>query len=290
MSNSYISKNFIIFLDLQSTSRYCIILLEKYFLYLPKLNQISMKRIFVALISLTFILSNSVNAQSNKKEISFKSIDELTITGDLYLISDDNASFIILFHQAGYSRGEYIETAPKFNELGYNCLAIDQRSGRAVNNIVNKTHAEAVRKSLKTEYSDAMPDLEAAINYVRKKYNPKKLVILGSSYSSTLSIILASKYPEKIDAAMAFSPGEYFLFDNKKIKEFASNIKIPIFITSAKDEESMWKDIYNNIPEEYRNSYLPKVNGIHGSRALGKVQDGNEGYWKAVEEFLEKLK
>jgi len=248
-----------------------------------------MKRIFIALICLTFILSNSVNAQSNKKEISFKSIDELTITGDLYLISDDNAPFIILFHQAGYSRGEYIETAPKFNKLGFNCLAIDQRSGRAVNNIVNKTHAEAVGKSLNTEYSDAMPDLEAAINYVSKKYNPKKLIILGSSYSSTLSIILASKYPEKIDAALAFSPGEYFLFDNKKIEEFASEIKIPVFITSAKDEESMWKGIYNNIPVELRNSYLPTVEGIHGSRALWEVQDDNEGYWEAVGDFLGKL-
>jgi len=247
-----------------------------------------MKRI---IFTLTMLICSSVIsiAQSSKKEITFKSSDELTITADLYLTSDNSAPFIILFHQAGYSRGEYIETAPKFNELGYNCLAIDQRSGRVVNDVINKTNAEAKDKYMKTAYTDAIPDLEAAINYIKEKYNPKKLIILGSSYSSTLSIILASKYPDKINAALAFSPGEYFRFEDKKIEEFASNIKIPMFITSARDEESMWKGIYEKIPEEYRNSYIPKVEGIHGSRALWKVQEGNEGYWEAVKEFLNKL-
>lgn len=248
-----------------------------------------MKNIFFSFLVLMISTSINAAAQTNKKEVNFTTADDLTVTADLYLISDNSAPFIILFHQAGYSRGEYLETAPKFNNLGYNCLAVDQRSGREVNQVVNKTNAEAKDKYMKTAYTDAMPDLEAAINYVKEKYNPKKLIILGSSYSSTLSIILASKYPEKIDAALAFSPGEYFLFENKKIEEFAVDIKIPIFITSAKDEEFMWKDIYNKIPAEYRNSYVPEVSGIHGSRALWKTQEGNEGYWNAVKEFLEKL-
>jgi dienelactone hydrolase len=245
-----------------------------------------MKKKLFSLLTLMICTSAITIAQTTKKEINFTTSDDLTVTADLYLTSDNSAPFIILFHQAGYSRGEYLETAPKFNKLGYNCLAVDQRSGREVNEIVNKTNAKAKDKYMKTAYTDAMPDLEAAINYVKEKYNPKKLIILGSSYSSTLSIILASKYPKKIDAALAFSPGEYFLFENRKIEEFASDIKIPIFITSAKDEEFMWKDIYNKIPSEYRNSYLPEVNGIHGSRALWEVQEGNEGYWNAVKEFL----
>lgn len=242
------------------------------------------------IIFLLLILSLTKSNSFAQTTINFESADGLEITGDLYLTQNKSAPFIVLFHQAGYSRGEYLETAPKFNALGYNCLAIDQRSGREVNNIINKTNAEAKDKYMKTTYVDAMPDLEAAINYIKKKYNPKKLIILGSSYSSTLSIILASKYPDKIDAALAFSPGEYFRFEDKKIEEFASTIKIPVFITSAKDEESMWKDIYEKIPKEYRNSYIPQADGIHGSRALWKAQEGNEGYWQAVKDFLNKLK
>ena len=48
-----------------------------------------------------------------------------------------NAPVLVLFHQAGWSRGEYREIAPKLNELGYICLAIDQRSGKGVNGVAN---------------------------------------------------------------------------------------------------------------------------------------------------------
>ncbi|PLX12133.1 MAG: alpha/beta hydrolase [Marinilabiliales bacterium] len=248
-----------------------------------------MKKNYYIVIAVLLFSCNLALAQNNKKEIQFNSLDNLSVTGDLYLISEEDTPFILLFHQAGFSRGEYIETAIEFNNLGYNCLAIDQRSGNEVNGILNKTKQEAKKKGLKTEYPDAIPDLEAAINYVIKNYNPEKLIILGSSYSATLSIVLASKYPDKIDAALAFSPGEYFLYENSKIEEFASKIKIPVFITSAKNEESYWKEIYNKIPVDFKTSYLPDVEGIHGSRALWKTQEGQEDYWNAVIEFLNKL-
>lgn len=246
------------------------------------------KEILILIIILTTVIKLNY-AQSNYTEVQIQSTDELTITGNLYLEHQEDAPFIILFHQARFSRGEYIETAPKFNTLGYNCLSIDQRSGKEVNNIQNKTNIEATKKGLKTEYLDAMPDLEAAINYVTSNYNPEKLIILGSSYSASLSIILASKYPDKIDAAIVFSPGEYFLFEDKKIEDFAANIKIPVFITSAKSEVTQWKGIIKNIPENYQNSFKPQVDGIHGSRALWEKVEGNETYWTAIKEFLSKL-
>src|SRR3972149_6331103 len=72
------------------------------------------------------------------KTITFPSTDALLITADLYFVSD-TLPYMILCHQAGYSRGEYMETADKFCNLGYNCLAIDQRSGKEVNGVKNKT-------------------------------------------------------------------------------------------------------------------------------------------------------
>ena len=39
-------------------------------------------------------------------------------------------SFIVMFHQAGWSRGEYREIAPKLVAKGYRVLAVDQRAGR----------------------------------------------------------------------------------------------------------------------------------------------------------------
>jgi dienelactone hydrolase len=230
-----------------------------------------------------------VNIEINvKKEVvSFQTDDNLVVTADLY--THQNAAdrpFIILFHQAGYSRGEYNETADKFLELGYNCLATDQRSGKEVNGVINKTHLEAIEKGLPTEYTDAMPDLLAAIGYVRDTYDPEKLFILGSSYSAILSLIIAAQDPDAVDAVLAFSPGEYFEYEEADILDYASEILVPVFITSAKSEYPKWQAIYKLIPDEGKRKFVPEVESIHGSRALWETTEGSEACWEAVKDFL----
>ena len=56
------------------------------------------------------------NAQKLRSEtISFNSEDGLKVFAELYMIHPKSAPMIILFHQAGWSRGEYQEIAPKLN-------------------------------------------------------------------------------------------------------------------------------------------------------------------------------
>ena len=66
------------------------------------------------------------------KTIEFPSMDNLQITADVYLTENKDAPFILLFHQAGWSRGAYREIGPQLNALGFNCMSIDQRSGNIV--------------------------------------------------------------------------------------------------------------------------------------------------------------
>ncbi len=240
--------------------------------------------LFIGSFSLN-ALSNSVNIEVKKETIAFKSTDELTVTADLYLLDKESAPFIILFHQARYSRGEYIETAKEFNKLGYSCLAVDQRSGKEVNGVRNLTNKEAVNINLPTNYADAMPDMRAAVKYVQENYKPEELIIIGSSYSSSLTIVLATEFVG-ITGVLAFSPGEYFKFEGKTFKEYAPEVKCPVFITSAKNELKAWATIYKYLPEIFAFKYEPEVKGIHGSRALWKTTEGNEYYWEAVKEFL----
>ncbi len=94
--------------------------------------------------------------------INFKASDGVNVTADLYMPHETSAPFIILYHQAGYSRGEYLSIAPQLNAMGFNCMAVDQRSGDKVNGIINETHKGAVAANLPTEYLDAIPDMEAA--------------------------------------------------------------------------------------------------------------------------------
>ena len=49
----------------------------------------------------------------SQEKITFLAEDGLLITADLYEINPKKP-YILLFHQAGYSRGEYKETTQKF--------------------------------------------------------------------------------------------------------------------------------------------------------------------------------
>jgi len=60
--------------------------------------------------------------------VEFPSVDGLIISGTIYQI-DDTSPSILLCHQAGFNMHEYDEIAPKLNALGFNCIAVDQRSG-----------------------------------------------------------------------------------------------------------------------------------------------------------------
>lgn len=222
-----------------------------------------------------------------QQTIAYNAKDGITITADFYEIKGSD-QFIILFHQAGWSRGEYKKIAPKLNTLGYTCLAVDQRSGGAVNGVQNKTNALAKKKGKKTEFVDAFQDLEASINYVKETYNPKKLIIWGSSYSSSLVLKYAGEYPDDINGVLSFSPGEYFK-DKNFVTKSASHIKIPAFITSAQNEKKNWAGIYDAIPSDKKQFFLPKTKGNHGSRALWAKFTDHEEYWKAVKAFLKTI-
>ncbi|WP_282049918.1 alpha/beta hydrolase [Maribacter aquivivus] len=236
---------------------------------------------------LFFVLSLSSLCMFAQKTIDFPSKDGLQITADYYE-TKGSETFILLFHQAGWSRGEYKEIAPKLNALGYSCLAIDQRSGGAVNSVTNQTNQRAVAAEKETKYLDAFQDIEATVAYVKKTYTPKKVIIWGSSYSSSLVLKYAGDHPDNIDAAMAFSPGEYFGKDDF-IKNSAANIKIPTFITSAQNEQDNWAAINEAIPTTTKVSYVPATKGNHGSRALWEKFDDNDGYWSAVKAFLKNI-
>lgn len=244
-----------------------------------------MKQIFTVLL---ILIAMQTRAQQT---IEFPSTDGLTITADLYLINEKPTTpFIILFHQAGWSRGEYLEIAPKLNKLGFNCMAVDQRSGGRVNEVINQTAKLAMSKALGTDFHHALPDIEAAVNYVSTNYT--KPIIWGSSYSAALVLKYAGDNPAKVKAVMAFSPGEYYKRLGKPddwIQQSAVNITCPVFITSSRDEEGMWRPIFDVISIEKKYSFIPVTKGNHGSRALWeKYSDSNE-YWEAVKKFLESI-
>jgi pimeloyl-ACP methyl ester carboxylesterase len=195
---------------------------------------------------------------------------------------------IVLFHQAGSSSYEYTDIAPRLNEAGYSTLAVDQRSGGRLYG-PNRTVIKAGKTS--QTYLDALPDLEAALNWSRLQGQP--VILWGSSYSAGLIFRIAADNPDRVAALLAFSPGEYFS-DKHYVVDAARKVVAPVFITQAKapDEIAAARAIFAAVPGTAKTLFMPKANGVHGSSTLRPDRNpaGAEENWRAVMTFLGQLR
>ncbi len=234
----------------------------------------------IILVALGFI----ANAQT---KITFSSFDGLTITADEYT-TETATRYIVLCHQAGSSRGEYTQIAKRFNKLGFNCLAVDLRSGGEANGVKNETAEAATTAKKSTEYIDSEKDINAAIEYAFNKSNHKNVILLGSSYSASLALKIG-KENDKVSAIIAFSPGEYF--GNKlNIANSVKSLNKPVWVTCTKKEVADVTTIMNGIVSKNKMQINPTGEGIHGAKALWKDQAGNEEYWVKIIPFMDSVR
>lgn len=253
-----------------------------------------MKKIFIIILVLCLIgcqentMDSEVVEEINDRLIYFPSTDGLNITAESYLI-DEQSPIFLLFHRAGWSRGEYNDTAVKLNELGYNAIAIDLRSGLKVNDVVNETAKLASELNYDRNHIDAAKDIEGTLNYIYEHYD-NDIYLLGSSFSASLLLVLQSTYTEQVKGLFVFSPGEYFTYNGKSIAYGAQSLTTPVFITSASYELEEWQDIYERIGSENKFAFYPESFGQHGSESLWETTDGSEEYWEAMDIFIQTIK
>ena len=214
-------------------------------------------------------------------KIEFASGDGLMITADHYHVNKSK-QIIVLCHQAGYSRGEYVDIADSLNKLGFNCLAIDQRSGSSVNGVTNETNTRATAAGKPTGYNDAKQDIVAAILWAKNYYN-KDVILWGSSYSAALSLVISNENAD-VEKVMVFSPGEYLAGVN--VETSVTGLNKPAFLTSSKSEASGVTNFLNVITSSSKVQFTPTGSGVHGARALWTSQTDHAEYWVAVKSFL----
>lgn len=217
--------------------------------------------------------------------VNFMADDGLTVTGRYYR-ADQPKALILLFHQANSSKDEYAEIAPKLAAAGYAALAIDQRSGGS---LFGKNET-AARMPQGADYVSALHDLQGALGWARSMSLP--VIVWGSSYSSSLVFELAAKNPGKIAAVLSFSPGEY-LGDGNPVRAAAEKVKVPVFVTFAKDPEEMAaaKRIFAAVPDPRKVLAVPRMAGVHGSSTLIQARNpkGAADNWAAVLAFLKSV-
>ncbi|MDG5491988.1 lysophospholipase [Psychroserpens sp. SPM9] len=221
------------------------------------------------------------------KTVEFVASDGLIINGNLYEV-DKQKPIVLLCHQAGYNRIEYADIAPRLNALGYNCLAIDLRSGGTFAGEPNTTNQRAIEQGLNSEMIDAQQDVTAAVAFLNQLYK-QKVIVWGSSFSSSLALLESRNNP-KIKAIIGFSPGDYFGDKAPSLATVFSKIDIPFWVSSSKQEAEVLKTLIGDLKlKKKQQQFIPESNGFHGSRALWTGQKGAEDYWASVIEFLREL-
>ncbi|CAN5903451.1 hypothetical protein BH11MYX2_BH11MYX2_28310 [soil metagenome] len=221
--------------------------------------------------------------------IQVAAADGVMVTIDVYAPNSATSPVIVLFHQAGYSRGEYRTIAPRLTLLGFNAMAVDARAGEATQGVGNDTSASACALGKPTAYLDAIADVQAAVGEARARFQGA-LIVWGSSYSS--SLVLALGHDLRADAVISFSPGEYFENEGKPstwVAEQARSLSVPVFITSAKSEAGSWAPIAAAITPSLVTTFVPETAGHHGSSALWPTQPDADAYWAALTPFLQRF-
>src|SRR6476661_6270463 len=202
--------------------------------------------------------------------ISFTASDRVQVFADYYSAGSKAKPLILLFHQAGSNRGEYATIGPTLATLGFNALAIDQRSG---GNAWGRTNETVKRLGKSTDYAEALHDLEAALQWAKSSGHTGPILVWGSSYSAALVFLLAAEHQDEIKAILAFSPGEY-LRGPSTVRKAAAQVSIPIFVTSAKDpkEIAVAKSILDASPSVDKIQFTPRSRGSMDLRRYEKTR------------------
>ena len=238
-----------------------------------------MRLIIISIFTFSFLFLEA------QEKVTFSAEDGLKITADLYE-TDPGNPYILLFHQAGYSRGEYRQIANKILKFGYNCLAVDLRAGGEVNYIQNHTALLAVQQGYSVDYLSSQKDIEAAIKWVKER-SKKPMVLFGSSFSASLSLLVAKNNPD-VKAVIVFSPGEFFA-PERTIQSEIKDFEKPIFAASSQRETTYVVKLLSDVPSSNKTIFAPKTGGEHGSKSLWESNPNNQEYWLALTMFFSKI-
>ncbi|MEW5833494.1 MAG: alpha/beta hydrolase [Pseudomonadota bacterium] len=236
---------------------------------------------FIGILPILMLSGQAVAGES----VTLRTADSVDVFGTLSQARAHNDKVLLLFHQARASRHEYDPLIARFNRLGYDTLAIDQRSGGDLFGGRNRT-VRALGRS--TGYLEAAPDLDAALAWARDRHYTK-IVAVGSSYSSALVILLAARHPPGLTAIASFSPGEYF-DDKNLIKNAAAKVTVPFYITTDPAEAGNVAEVLSKAHGDHIADYKPEA-GVHGASTLVEARDpaGYAANLDSFEGFLRKV-
>ena len=249
---------------------------------------IDMMRVAVLILASLVYCATAWSEVPKAEQVTFSAADGVTVYADRYL-QHSSPLTIILMHQArANGRSEYAAIVPKLLARGWSVLAVDLRSGGQLFGGYNRTVAEhPTAKS----YCAAIPDAQAAIDYIKAHRPSDKVVLWGSSYSAALAIRLAAT-DGNADAALAFSPASGKPMDGCRPESVFDDVAVPVLIFRPAREAEV-ASVVAQIEAAKKSGHEVHIaeNGVHGSSMLVEQRTGSDTSveWDRVLRFLDSL-
>lgn len=138
------------------------------------------------------------------------------------------------------------------------------------------------------EASKALPHLEAALTWAKSQHGGRKVILWGSGASAAGALLLAAKHPDRVEAVLAFSPGEDLPGAPGAVAEAAARVRMPVFIMTPTAEKARIASLVAALA-------TPTVHlldaAVHGDAALSPNRcASSETHWGHVRKFLNHFK
>lgn len=226
--------------------------------------------------------NNSREFVTSMEKIFLKTTDGVKISADLYSAESPHG-WLVLIHMMPATKESYIELAQRFQNLGYESIAIDLRGHGGSTHIETDTQTQIdaetkldYRNFSDKEHQESILDLEAAIDYLIKNRGaePDKISFIGASIGANLSLQYISEHSE-FKTAILFSPG--LNYRGIKTELLIKNIKDgqKVFFISSQDDGENAKEnqkLYDLTPIGAEKKIQIYETGGHGTDILNNQQ------------------
>lgn len=243
---------------------------------------------FVSYIYIVLFCLFAFHTQAQRTVI-FLASDGLEITADIYDTDVDSKKYMLLFHQAEYSRGEFQQIATRLIKIGFTCIAVDLRYGNEVNFVNNETAMRAKKDGFASTMLDCEKDILAAIAYVKTLDVKPRIFLMGSSFSASLCLKVANERSD-IEAVIGFSPGEFF-GTQLNVEEAVRGLQTPFFVGCPRSEHYYVLQLLSGTQSSKKIIFKPESSdGLHGAKTLWWESATRDEFWLSLLFFLKDFK
>ena len=171
-----------------------------------------------------------------EEEINLTTKDGVKISGSYIPAPSPNNTIVLLLHQLRKDRNIWDGLIQKLISSCYSCVTIDFRGH-------GKSGGGSWEDFSEEQFQGMIHDVEAAGEYIKKKFPTENIALIGSSIGANLALNYVAS--TNTSSVVLLSPG--LDYKGVKTEEVANNYSNPIFLAASSDDENFSMDAIQRI-------------------------------------------